>query len=294
MRKRKKKSIGDIVMDVVIWFVLILLTLICFYPMWYVLMASFADSTELVSNPGLLLWPERFGLGAYVLVFKNELLMGGFKNSLIVLGAGLPLNIVMTMLCGYFLASKGMMFKRPIALMIMFTMFFNGGLIPGYLNIRSLGLYNTLWSLILPTALSVYNAIICKTAIEGVPESLIESTYLDGANDFQVIFKIVLPLIKPTLAVLLLYYGVAHWNSWFQASIYIRESRLLPVQNILRSVLIDNGALGGKLPDGDSYNEYAEAIRYAAIVITSVPILCIYPFLQKHFTKGVMIGAVKG
>ena len=158
---------------------------------------------------------------------------------------------------------------------------------------KSLGLYNTIWALVLPTALSVYNAIIAKTAIEGIPESLKESAYIDGANDFQIIFKIILPLIKPTLAVLLLYYGVGHWNSWFQASIYIKDSDKLPVQNVLRSILLANKDLAGS-GGSDSYNAYAETVKYAAIIISTVPILCIYPFLQKYFTKGVMIGAVKG
>ena len=146
--------------------------------------------------------------------------------------------------------------------------------------------------MILPGALSVYNAIICKTAMEGIPESLPESAYLDGANDMQVLFKIIIPLIKPTLAVILLYYGVAHWNAWFNASIYLKDEAKVPVQNIIRAILIANTQFGES--GGDSYDEYAEAIRYAAIVVSTFPILCVYPFLQKHFAKGVMIGAVKG
>ena len=293
MRKKKKISTGDIILDVFIYICLIALTLLCLYPVWYVLAASFADSTELSRNPGFLLWPEEFVSGAYALVFKNRLLMGGFKNTLTVLVCALPINIVLTLLCGYFMACPGMFWKKIIVGLIMFTMFFNGGLIPNYLNIRSLGLYNSLWALILPSALSVYNAIICKTAIEAIPDSLRESAYIDGANDIQIIFKIIMPLIKPTLAVLLLYYGVGHWNSWFPASIYIRDNSLLPVQNIIRSVLLANQDLGGS-GGGDDYNAYAETIQYAAIVITTAPILCIYPFLQKYFAKGAMIGAVKG
>ena len=176
----------------------------------------------------------------------------------------------------------------------MFTMFFGGGMIPAYINIRDLGMFDTIWALILPGSFSVYNAIICKTAIEGIPESLAESAYIDGANDLQVLWKIITPLIKPTLAVLLLYYGVGFWNSWFNASIYIRDNTLLPVQNIIRQILIENKPLSGSSSNVDDYNAYAETIQYAAIVISTFPIMCIYPFLQKHFTKGVMIGAVKG
>lgn len=294
MKKRRKKiSTNDLILDIIIWLFLIVFAIACFYPMWYVFVASLTDSTELVKNPGIMFWPSKVDTGAYNLVFKNPLLMNSLKNSVVILILALPLNIVMTMLCGYFMACPGMMFKKPIVALFMFTMFFGGGLIPGYLNIRSLGLYNSVWALVLPVALNMYNAIICKTAIEAIPDSLRESAYLDGANDFHIIFKIILPLIKPTLAVLLLYYGVAHWNSWYTASIYIKENEKLPVQNILRSILIFNESVGG-MDSGDNYNAYAETIRYAAIMITTVPILCVYPFLQKYFAKGAMIGAVKG
>ena len=167
-------------------------------------------------------------------------------------------------------------------------------MIPGLLNIRSLGLYNTVWSLILPGAMSVYNAIICKTAIEGIPESLKESAYVDGANDLQILFKVITPLIKATLAVLLLYYFVGHWNSWFNASIYIKDMDKLPLQNIIRSILTANSVSENNEMSGDKFSAYAETMKYAAIVVSTVPVMCVYPFLQKHFTKGVMIGAVKG
>jgi putative aldouronate transport system permease protein len=291
--KFRKISPGNLLLDTVIGLLLLLLTLICMYPIWYVFVASFTDSTELVRNPGLLIWPDKFAGNAYRLVFQNPLFTTSFLNSIKILAIGLPINMTVTLLCGYFLSCTGMMWKKPITFIIMFTMFFSGGLIPGYLNVKSLGIYNTIWALVLPGALSVYNAIICKTAIEAVPDSLRESAYIDGANDIQVIFKILLPLIKPTLAVLLLYYGVGHWNSWFQASIYIKDNAKLPVQNILRGILLANQELSGS-GAADSYNAYAETIKYAAIVISTFPILCIYPFLQKYFTKGVMIGAVKG
>ena len=217
--------------------------------------------------------------------------MNGFKNTLLYLAGSLPLNLLLTVLCGYFLSCTNMMWKKVIAGMITFTMFFNGGMIPNYLNIKDLGLIDSLWSLILSGALTVYNAMICKTAIEAIPDSLRESAYIDGANDFQVIFKIILPLIKATLAVLTLYYGVAHWNAWFGASIYLRDPDKLPLQNVLRSILMANQLSD---MDVDSFNSYAETIKYAAIVVSTAPIMCIYPFLQKYFTKGALIGAVKG
>lgn len=293
MLKRKKINIGDMTMDVTVTVILVIFTLLCIYPVWYVIAASISDTSELMLNPGFLLWPKKVVVGAYKMVFENVMLMTGFKNSIIILLVALPINIMLTTLCAYFMSCKGMFFKKPIVGLVMFTMFFGGGMIPAYLNVKDLGLYNSLWALILPGAMSVYNTIICKSAIEGLPDSLQESAYIDGANDFQVLFQIVLPLIKPTLAVLVLYYGVAHWNAWFNASIYIRDNELLPVQNIIRSILLSNADLNGAA-SGNDYNSFAETIKYAAIVVTTFPVMCIYPFLQKYFAKGAMVGAVKG
>ena len=205
------------------------------------------------------------------------------------------INIFLTLYTGYFMTSKKMMFKPVIQFLILFTIFFSGGMIPPYLNIRSLGLYNSLFALILPGAVSVYNSIICKTEIEAIPDSLMESAYIDGANDLTILFRIVAPLIKPTMAVLLLYYGVGHWNSWFNASIYLQDNNKLPIQNIMRAILIANSnVLNSAAAENDQVNQFAEAIKYATIIRTTVPVLCIYPFVQKYFVKGVMIGAVKG
>jgi len=290
-----KTSTGSKIFDVCNTIVLLLLCFVTLYPMWYVICASFTNNVYLVSHPGAVWWPVGFTTGSYKMAFEHPLILSGYKNILLILGISLPLNIIMTLFCGYFLASKGMMFKGPIQFLIMFTMFFSGGMIPAYLNIRELGLFNSMWALILPGAISVYNCIICRTAIQAVPDSLTESAYLDGANDLIIVFRIILPLIMPTIAVLLLYYGVGHWNSWFPASIYLTDNYKLPIQNVLRSILIANSnILNSAATDSDKINEFAEAIKYAAIVLTTVPVLCIYPFLQKYFVKGVMVGAVKG
>lgn len=295
MAKTIGKSKADIAFDVGNTIIMLALMFVTLYPMYYVLCASISNNVKLQANPGILWYPKGFNIGAYKLAFSHPLLVSGYRNILFVLAVSLPINILMTLFCGYFLASKNVFFKKPILAFIMFTMFFSGGMIPNYLNIRSLGLYNTLWALIIPGAMSIYNAIICKTAIEAIPESLSESAYIDGANDIQIIFLIVLPLIMPTIAVLLLYYGVAHWNSWFPASLYIRDNPKLPIQNVLRAVLIANSdILNSAATANDQVDQFAETIKYAAIVITTVPVLFIYPFLQKYFVKGVMIGAVKG
>ena len=292
---RQKHTMGDRVFSCVNNIILILLCIVTLYPIWYILCASLTSNTYLVSHPGLLLWPHGFTLGAYRLAMTHQLLLSGYRNILIVLVVSLPINILLTIFTGYFLASRKVVFKSVIQFLILFTMFFSGGMIPAYLNIRNLGLYNSLWSLILPGAMSVYNAIICKTAIEAVPDSLLESAYIDGANDIVILFRIVLPLIKPTIAVLLLYYGVGHWNEWFNASIYLRDNDKLPIQNVMRSILIANSnILNSSATNSDQVNQFAESIKYSTIMLTTIPVLCIYPFLQKYFVKGVMIGAVKG
>lgn len=285
-----KKTREDIIMDTVIGVALIIFALACLYPIWFVLMASFSDSTSVVMSRGLLLWPKNFSVKAYQLVFQNKLFSTGFLNSIKLLAMSLPINLTLTVMCGYFLACNGMMLKKPIAYMIMFTMYFSGGMIPQYLNVKELGLYNTHWAIVLTGALSVYNCFICRTAIQSIPDGLRESAYLDGANDLQILFKVIIPLIKPTLAVLAMYYGVGTWNGWFKASIYLKENAMVPIQNVLRSVLIMGEDAG---VEGAYVNEYAETIKYAAIVVSTVPVLCIYPFLQKYFTKGVLVGAVK-
>lgn len=300
VHKRKNGSpfhptLGDRIFDTINTIIMILLCIVTLYPMYFVIVASFTENTYLVSHPGAVFWPVGFNVGSYKLAFSHPLLLSGYKNILIVLCASLPINIMLTLFCGYFLASKNVLFKGPILGIIMFTMFFSGGMIPAYLNVRDLGLYNSLWALIIPGAMSVYNSIICRTAIEAVPDSLTESAYIDGANDLVIVFRIILPLIMPTIAVLLLYYGVGHWNAWFNASIYLQDNTKLPIQNVLRSVLIANSnILNAAAAENDKVNEFAEAIKYAAIVLTTVPVLCIYPFLQRYFVKGVMIGAVKG
>ena len=290
-----KPTKGDRVFDFFNVLFMIVLVFVVAYPVWYVFVASFTENTVLLQNPGMLLWPRGFTTGAYEMAFRHPLLMRGYRNTLFFLVMSLPINITLTLFCGYFMASRGMMFRKPILIFIMFTMWFGAGMIPIFLNMQSLGLLNSLWSLILMNALSVFNALICKTAIEGLPHSLTESAYIDGASDLVIVFRIVFPLIMPTMAVLILFYGVSHWNAWFWATVFIRDHNLFPIQNLLRAILIEaQGLLQQAAGDEDRFNVYAETVQYAAIVITVVPILAIYPFLQRFFVKGVLIGAVKG
>jgi putative aldouronate transport system permease protein len=274
---------------------MILLSAVTVYPFLYVLFASLSDPSWVVQMRGLIWYPKGFTIEAYKLVFANPSILTGYVNTLIYVVFGTALNILMTSLGAYALSRQSVMWKNPLMFIIVFTMFFNGGLIPTYLLINELGMLDSRWALIIPSAMSAYNLIIMRTSFQGIPVSLEESAKLDGANDFTVLFRIVLPLSMPVVAVMILFYGVSHWNGWFNALIYLRTRDLYPLQLILREILITNSTdsmmtgVGGadKMPIG-------ETIKYATIIVATVPILLLYPFLQKYFVKGVMIGAIKG
>lgn len=277
-------------------FVMLVLTVIMFYPFWYVICASFSKSDQLVSHVGLLLVPDGLSLDAYRGVFRHPMVIRGYMNTLLIVGSGTFVNIFMTSIAAYCLSQKNVFWSPIVMRLITVSMFITGGLIPTYLLItRTLHLGNTLFALILPTAINSYNLIIMRTSFSQIPESLIESARLDGATHFQVMLKIVLPLSKSILAVMVLYYAVAHWNSWFPASIYIKDRTKFPLQLFLREILIQNDTYAMS-QDSMATDQYSigETIKYATIIVATVPILCVYPFLQRYFTKGVMIGAVKG
>lgn len=273
-----------------------IIVLITAYPVYYVVIASFSDPAALSIHTGLLAVPLKpFTASAYKLVFQNQQILKGFINTFYVMAIGLSLNLILTALGAYFLTIKGPILKTPITFMIIFTMYFSGGMIPSYLNIKDLSLLNSLWSLILPSAITTTNLIIMKSAFQSIPESLSESARLDGASYFQILIRIMIPLSKATMAVMVLYYGVARWNSWFPASIYLNNSDLFPLQLVMRNVLnMANQMAGGTGAGADEMAQVVELIKYALIVVTTAPILALYPFLQKYFVKGVMIGAVKG
>ena len=224
------------------------------------------------------------------------MIASGYMNTLFVLVVGVVINLFMTILAAYFLSRKNKVFFKNIIMgVMMFTMYFSGGLIPGYILIQDLGLYDSLWALILPGAISTYNLIIMRTSFQAIPQSLEEAAYLDGATHWQIIWHVVLPLSKAIVAVMILYYGVSHWNAWFGASIYLQDRTKYPLQLVLKEILIQNDMsnMTQGASTGESYS-VGESIKYAVIVVSTLPILCIYPVLQKYFVKGVMIGAVKG
>jgi len=289
-----KKSKGERVFSVFNYIFLTLLIVLCLYPVWYVAVASFSNSNLLTQHTGLLIKPVGWSIDAYKKVFKNPMIGRGYLNTLFILVVGVFLDLIMTSLGAYFLSRKRVMFKRPIMLLIVFTMFFSGGMIPFYLNLKDLRMTNSLWGLIVPFMISTYNLIILRTSFESIPESLIEAAQIDGASHIAILMQIVIPLSKAILAVMVLYYGVSIWNSWFWASAIIRTREMYPLQVILREILMQNDVssmtAGSSALDTEAIGM---TIKYATIIVATVPILCVYPFLQKHFTKGTMIGAVK-
>ena len=270
---------------------------ITLYPVLYVIFASFSGSAELVRNGGkILLHPIGFSLDAYEKTFSNRNVLTGYMNTIFVVVVGVTLSMIVSSIGAYFLSRKGVMLKKPITMLIMFTMFFSGGMIPTYMTVRDLHLVESLWSLILPSLISTYNMIILRTGFESVPQSLEESAKIDGAQHIQILFHVILPLSKASLAVIALYYGVGYWNAWFNASLYLEGNvDKWPIQLVLRQILIVNDT--NSMTQGvdiSDVEQVGESIKYATIVVATVPILCVYPFIQRYFVKGVMIGAVKG
>ena len=289
-----KRSKGERIFGVFNYAFLSLIMVICLYPVWYVAVASFSDSNQLMQHSGPLLSPLGFSIDAYKKVFQNPMIAKGYMNTLFILVVGVVLDLIMTSLGAYFLSRKNVMFKRGIMMLIVFTMFFSGGMIPFYLNLKDLSLTGSHWGLIIPFMINTYNMIILRTSFESIPDSLIEAAQIDGAGHITVLTKVVLPLSKAILAVMVLYYGVNIWNSWFWASAIIRDREMYPLQVILREILMQNDVssmtTGSSAVDTEAIGM---TIRYATIIVATVPILCVYPFLQKYFAKGVMIGAIK-
>lgn len=292
-----KTTTGEKAFNVFNIIFMIAMMFVMFYPMWHVLCASFSDARLLSAHTGVLLWPEGYSVTAYKLMMKNPMILKGYGNTIFILVFGLLLNMIMTCLAAYVLSRRNVMLNRVITIFIVFTMYFSGGLIPTYLNIKSLGLMDSLWAVIVPGAISTYNMIVLRTGFASVPESLEESAKIDGASSIRILWQIILPLSKATVAVICLYYAVSHWNSWFSAMLYLNERELFPLQLILREILIQNDTssmvTAMDVGAGDS-SFVSETVKYAVIIVSVVPILCVYPFIQKYFTKGVMVGAVKG
>ncbi len=290
-----KRSTGERIFEVLNISVMLVIILIMIYPLLYVIFASLSDANGLLAQKGILLRPVGFSVESYRMMSKNPMILRGYMNTIFIVTVGTAINIILTAMGAYVLSCKGPMLRRPIMILIVITMYFSGGMIPFYFTVVNLGLENSIWSLILPSALNTFNLIVMRTSFEAVPESLKESAYLDGASDMKILFRIILPLTKATLAVLTLYYAIGHWNSWFNAVLFINDRAKYPLQLVLREILLQNdtSSMSSNVISEDQF-AIGETIKYAVTVAATVPVLCIYPFLQKYFEKGALLGAIKG
>lgn len=292
-----QKTTFDKVFDVIVVLLLVLLFFIVAYPLYFVILASVSDPL-LVSKGKVLLAPVGASLFGFQKVFEDTRIWTGLRNTVIYTVFGTMINMFATLPAAYALSRKDLRGRKCVMMVFVFTMFFNGGLIPTYLLMQKLHLTNTMWVFVIPFAVNVYNLIIARTFFENsIPQELFEAASLDGCSDFKFFTTVALPLSKAMVSVIMLYYMVAHWNDFFTGLIYVRDSSLNPLQLVLREILIVNnvfvtGGAGGAL---GSYDQaYADTVKYAIIIISSLPMLVIYPFIQKYFEKGVMIGAIKG
>ncbi len=287
----RKMSFSEKIFQTILILFMLAIVVITLYPIWYVFVASMSNATAVIKANGAMLWFDGFNLDAYKEVFKNQSIWTGYRNTLFVVALGTGLSILVTSMGGYFLSRKNVMWKAPIAVAIVFTMYFSGGLIPRYFLVRGLGLNNSLFALIFPVLIDTYNLIIMRTAFASLPEALSESAQIDGAGHLTILFKILLPLCGATIAVLSLYYAVNYWNAWFDAMIFIDKRSLFPLQLILREIVMYNTA-ADELVQLDNL-DLAETIQYATIIVATLPILVVYPFIQRYFEKGIMVGAIK-
>lgn len=288
-----KKTKSRVAFEWLNYIILFVIAMLCLYPIVYVVFASFSRSSLLMQHSGLLLKPLDFNWDSYISVFKTDKILSGYRNTLTILVIGVSLNMFLTVCAAYFFTRKDIMLQKVMMFLIIATMFFSGGLIPIYLNVCEIGIDDTLWAVILPTAVNTFNLIILKNAFMTIPESLEEAALIDGANDLTILFKIIVPVSKASLAVILLYYLVGHWNAWFNAMIFLRNSDLYPLQLVMRDILLAN-ATDSMMNSGVDAEGVSETIKYAVICVSTLPVLVVYPFLQKYFVGGIMVGAVKG
>lgn len=291
-----KQSAGDRIFNAVNFVIMLVLCICIAYPLWFVLVASFTDP-DVVNQGRLLLFPEKPFLGGYERIFHYRPLWISYLNTIIYTVVGTLVSLVATIPCAYSLSRKDMAGRRWLMFLFTFSMFFNGGIIPMYLVVQNLHIYNTIWAMVLPSAVSVYNLIVCRSFFDSsIPQELLEAAKLDGCTDFGFFFKIVLPLSSTVIAVMVLFYGTVQWNQFMNALMYMEDQSKMPLQVILRNLILINQASNMTTDASEVImrQKLAEQLKYAVIVVSAAPLLIMYPFVQKYFAKGVMIGAVKG
>lgn len=288
----RSKSFGDKVFDIFNYTFITLFSLACLFPFFYVLSFSVTPYEEYLKNP-LKLIPSHLDFDAYRQILKQPMMWSGYRVTLIITVAGVLLNIFLLVISAYPLSKKDLKGRNVILMFITFTMFFNGGLIPNFYLIKTLGLYNTIWSMIIPGALGAYNLLLMKNFISTIPESLEESAIIDGASEITVLFKIIVPLSMPAIATFIIFHAVTQWNTFFLAIIYTSKRSLWPLMLILRDLVVEDGGVAKDNMDADS-GVTVFTIKMAIIIFATLPILVVYPFMQKYFMKGLLVGSVKG
>jgi putative aldouronate transport system permease protein len=298
MLEHISRSRSDRLFDALNLAVMIFLMVLIVYPLLFVVFASLSDPRRIYDDP-LLLWPKGFNLGSFQLVFENREVWTGYMNSIVYMGLGTFVNIAMTTLGAYPLSRKDFWGRGALTFFYAFTMFFSGGLIPLYLLVKKLAMLNTVWVMIIPGAVSVYNMVIMRTYFETrIPKELEDAARIDGCTNFRMLWKLILPLSMPIIAVMVLFYGVGHWNAYFNALVFLTSRQRYPLQMVLREILIQ-GEMSSMLVI--SYDEQYAArmvakmgLRFAVIIVSALPIFIVYPLLRKFFQEGIMVGAIKG
>ena len=294
----KRQSLDDKILDIINYTILTVLLLIVLYPLIFVVSASFSKPVE-VYNGNVWLLPKGFSLDGYKRIFETQRIWTGYKNTIIYTVSGTIINLFFTLSAAYALSRKDFLPGKLLSVLYAFTMFFSGGMIPTYLVVKNLGMLNSMWALILPGAVSTWNLIVCRTYFKmNIPDELLEASQIDGCSDFRFFIRIALPLSSAIIAVMTMFYAVGHWNSYFGALMYLTNRAKHPLQLILRDILVknemDKTMLQGDLMGVVEQQEIAESIKFGVIIVASVPVLIMYPFIQKHFVKGIMIGSIKG
>ncbi|MDF2644794.1 MAG: binding-protein-dependent transport system inner rane component [Paenibacillus sp.] len=291
----KKRNSDEKIFDAVVNSLAAIILVVVLYPLLFIVSASFSDPA-LVLNGEVLLLPKQITLDAYKNVFQNGQIWNGYGNTIVYTIVGTAINLIMTTLAAYPLSRPDLPGRGVIMFFVTLTMFFSGGLIPSYLLVKNLGMVDTMWALVIPGAIATYNLIVMRTYFQSnIPWEIQEAAHIDGCSNWKLLTHVILPLSKPILAVMVLFYAVGHWNSFFNALIYIRSKDMYPLQLVLREVLMVSQADAVDSNVGlENKILLAESIKYVVIIISSLPVLLMYPFVQKHFVKGVMIGSLKG
>ena len=294
---KKRKISSDHIFDLGNVILMSLLLFVVLYPLWFIIIAS-VSNPDMVYRGEVIFWVKGATIEGYRRVMEYSPLWQGYRNTILYVLVGTSINLLLTLTGAYALSRRDLVGRRFFSLFIVFTMIFNGGLIPRFLVVRNLGIYDTMWALVLPGAIAVYNLIVTRTFFENtIPNELFESASIDGCGNFRFFIRIVLPLSPSIIAVMTLFYGVMHWNAFFDALIYLRSSSKSPLQLVLRDILIASQNLQADYTDIESIGlqqRIAETVKYGVIVAASIPVLLVYPFLQRYFIKGIMIGSIKG